>query len=53
MGVGFSKLRKFAQILRLRFIHKANYYEHREDFIFPEVHPACKKKPQQVNEIQV
>lgn len=42
-GIGFTKLQKFAEILRLNFINKTNYYEHRGDFIFPEVHSAWKK----------
>ena len=26
-GIGFTKLQKFAEILKLRFIGKTNYYE--------------------------
>ena len=36
-GTGFTKLQKFAEILRLRFIDKKNYYEHCGEFIIPEV----------------
>ena len=52
-GIGFTKLRKFTEILRLRFIDKTNYYEHRGGFIFPEVHSAWKKNQrEQINEIR-
>ena len=53
-GIGFTKLQKLTEILRLKFINKTNYYEHRGDFIYPEVHSAWKKKNQrlQINEIQ-
>lgn len=44
-GIGFAKLRKFAEILKLRFIDKTNYYKQRRYFIFPEVYPAWKKTP--------
>lgn len=43
--IGFAKLRKFAEILKLRFIDKTNYYKQRRDFIFPEVYSAWKKTP--------
>ena len=49
-GIGFTKLRKFTEILRLRFIDKTNYYEHRGGFIFPEVHSAWKKKSAGTNQ---
>ena len=52
VGIGFTKLQKFAEILRLRFIDKTNYYEHCGGFIFPEVHSARKKNQrEQINEI--
>ena len=53
MGIGFIKLQTFAEILRLELINKTNYYEHRGDIIFPEVHSAWKKNQRlQINEIQ-
>ena len=48
-----GKPRKFAEILKLRFIDKRNYYEHGGDFIFPKVHSAWEKNGhEQINEIR-
>ena len=47
-----GKPRKFAEILKLRFVGKTNYYEHGGDFIFSKVHSTWEKNwHEQINEI--
>ena len=42
-GIPFEKIQKFANILKLKFIHKTMYYEHRSNFVFPEIDHAWRK----------
>ena len=51
-GIGFTKMKKFASILNLRFIEKTKYYDHCGDYIYPEIDSAWRKKQQeQIQEI--
>ena len=51
-GIGFNKITKFAHLLNLRFISKPMYYQHRGNFVFPEVDHAWRRDQQlQIQEI--
>ena len=52
-GISFNKISKFAKLLNLKFISKSMYYEHRGDFVFPEIDHAWRKEQQaQIAEIK-
>lgn len=51
-GSSFHKVRRFANLLNLKFIGKSTYYEHRGNYIFPEINRAwLKNQEEQVAEI--
>ena len=51
-GINFTRLQKFAKLLNLQFILSTIYYEHRGNFVFPEINHAWEKEQQQqVDEI--
>ena len=52
-GISYNKIAKFANILNLKFLSKSMYYQHRSNFVFPEIDHAWQKEQQeQINEIQ-
>ena len=51
-GISYNKISKFAKLLNLQFISKTMYYNHRGNFVFPEIDHAWRKNQQeQIHEI--
>lgn len=51
-GISFTSLHKFANLLNLKFFGSSTYYNHRRDYIYPEVdHAWIKNQVEQVDEI--
>ena len=52
-GIPFTKIFKFAKLLNLPSISKSMYFEHRKNFVFPEIDSAWLNQQQTlVNEIK-
>lgn len=51
-GIGFTKLNKFAEVLRLKMFSSTSFYQHRADYVYPEVNHAWQKnQSEQLQEI--
>ena len=52
-GIGYTKLQKFSSLLNLRIPQKTSFYEHRRQFVFPEIDAAWRKNQlEQIEEIK-
>ena len=52
-GIGFTKLHKFSSLLNLRIPQKTMFYDHRKQFVFPEIDAAWRKNQvKQIEEIK-
>lgn len=49
-GITFNKMLKFCNILNLQFISKSTYYQHRGDFVYPEIDHAWRKEKEMLAE---